>query len=233
MKKISILILVFSLAFAFLIIVPGLLNKPFVLFPEMKIADVLDLFTPLIIIPLYYLLFYFGSNQTPGLRPTLVFLLLAVLWVEGHSMHLAANSIGHWLSELINQDAYQVAHFYDEVLSHILWHLGVIALSAQLIYRNWRYPHEVTSSKMLTISFSGLLYGLTIFIMGIEGGTVAFLYPFSVLAFVVASIWGWGKFRNMPVLIFFLVGYTLSTVLFTFWWIYWGYFPQFSELGWI
>ena len=88
--------------------------------PEMKIADVLDLFTPLILIPLYYLLFYFGSSQNPGLKSTLLFLVFAVLWVEGQAMHLGANSIGHWLVNLMSEDVYEVTHFYDEVLSHIL-----------------------------------------------------------------------------------------------------------------
>jgi hypothetical protein len=232
-KKLPLLIFVFSLAFAFFIIAPGLLNKPFTPLPEMKIADVLDLFTPLILIPLYYLLFYFGSSQNPGLKSTLLFLVFAVLWVEGQAMHLGANSIGHWLVNLMNEDVYEVTHFYDEILSHILWHLGVVALSAQLIYRNWKYPFQESASQLIIEIIAGIVYGFTIFVMGIEGGTVVLLYPYSVLAVIFALIWGWRKFQKVPVLTFFLVGYGLAAILFTGWGLYWGYFPEFSELGWI
>jgi hypothetical protein len=31
----------------------------------------------------------------------------------------------------------------------------------------------------------------------------------------------------------FLDGYTLAAIIFTGWGIFWGYFPQFSHLGWI
>ena len=155
MNRISILIFIFALAFAFFIITPGLLNKPFTPLPELKIADVFDLFTPLILIPLYYLLLYFGSNQIPNLQSTTIFLVFSVLWVEGQAMHLAANSIGHWLLNFINEYVYHVAHFYDEILSHIIWHLGVAALSAQLIYRSWRYPYADLSSRLILESIAG------------------------------------------------------------------------------
>jgi hypothetical protein len=188
MNRISILIFIFALAFAFFIITPGLLNIPFTPLPELKIADVLDLFTPLILIPLYYLLLYFGSNQIPNLQSTTIFLVFSVLWVEGQAMHLAANSIGHWLLNFINEYVYHVAHFYDEILSHIIWH---------------------------------------------EGGTVLFLFPFSILAAILSLILGRKMLREVPVLTFFLVGYTLAAVLYAGWGIYWGSFPQFSHLGWI
>lgn len=233
MNRISILVFIFALAFAFFIISPGLLNKPFTPLPELKIADVLDLFTPLILIPLYYLLLYFGSSQVPSLKSTIIFLVFSVLWVEGQAMHLAANSIGHWLVNFINEYVYHVAHFYDEILSHIIWHLGVAALSAQLIYRSWRYPYEDLSSRLILESIAGLIYGLTIFIMGIEGGTVLLLFPFSILAAILSLILGWKMLREVPVLTFFLVGYTLAAVLYAGWGIYWGSFPQFSHLGWI
>ena len=233
MKRLSILILVFAIAFAFFIIAPGLLNKPFTPYPYLKIADVLDLFTPLVLIPLYFLLLYFGASQIPSLKSMIVFLVFAALWVEGQGMHLAANSIGHWLSDLAGDQIYDVTYFYDEVLSHYIWHLGVVTLSAQLIYRSWKFPFTDGSSRLILESIAGVIYGLTVFIIGIEGGTVSLLFPFSVLAAITALILGWGKFKRLPLLTFFLVGYALAALIFTSWGIYWGSFPQFSHLGWI
>ena len=31
-------------------------------------------------------------------------------------------------------------YFYDEILSHYIWHLRLIRLSALLIYRQWQNP---------------------------------------------------------------------------------------------
>ena len=233
MKRLSTLILVFALTLAFFIIAPGLLNKPFTPYPYLKIADVLDLFTPLVLIPLYYLLLYFGASRVPSLKSMIVFVIFAALWIEGQAMHLAANSIGHWLSDLTADQIYEVTYFYDEVLSHYIWHFGVIALSAQLIYRSWKYPFTDGSSRLILESIAGVIYGLTVFIIGIEGGTVPLLFPFSVLAGITSLIWGWGKFKRLPLLTFFLVGYALAALIFIGWGIYWGSFPQFSHLGWI
>ena len=233
MKRLSILILIFAIAFAFFFIAPGLLNKPFTPYPQMKIADVLDLLTPLVLIPLYYLLLYFGANQLPTLRTTIIFLVFSALWVEGQGMHLSANSIGHWLNDLMGDDINQVTYFYDEVLSHYMWHMGVVALSAQLIYRGWMYPFTDQSSRLIPEAIGGVVYGFVIFIIGIEGGTVPLVFTFSVLATLISLIWRWGHFRERPVVTFFMIGYGLATLLFIGWWLYWSGFPQFSHLGWI
>ena len=233
MKRLSSLILIFAIALAFFILAPAFLNQPFAPNPFLKIADVLDLFTPLVIIPLYYLLLYYGGSQFPSLQETIVFLVFAALWVLGQGMHLSANTIGHWLATTAGDQVYDVTYFYDEVLSHYLWHLGAAALSAQLIYHSWKYPFEDISSRLIIEFVAGIIYGLTIFIIGIEGGTVAILFPFSIIAAIAALILGWGTFKKMPLLTYFVIGYALAALVFTGWGLYWGSFPQFSHLGWI
>jgi hypothetical protein len=199
----------------------------------MKIADVLDLFTPIVLIPLYYLLLYSGSNQLPNLRSVIIFLVFAALWVEGQGMHLSANSIGHWLNNLMGDEINQVTYFYDEVFSHYLWHLGVVTLSAQLIFRQWRYPFTNGSFRLILEAIASVIYGLLIFIIGIEGGTVPLVFTFSILASLLGMIGGWGKFRQQPILLFFVIGYGLAALIFIGWWSAWSGFPQFSQLGWI
>lgn len=233
MKRLSTFMLIFSITLAFFILAPAFLNQPFAPNPYLKVADVLDLFTPLVVIPLYYLLLYYGSNQKPGLASTIVFLVFSALWVLGQGMHLAANTIGHWLATRAGDQLYDVTYFYDEVLSHYLWHLGALALSAQLMYRSWRFPFQEQADRLITEIFSGVLYGLTIFIIGIEGGTVMILFPFSILAGIVGIILGWKNYHHMPLLSYFSVGYTLAGLIFIGWGLYWGGFPQFSHLGWI
>lgn len=233
MKRLSALILIFTIALAFFILAPAFLNQPFPPNPYLKIADVLDLFTPLVVIPLYYLLLYHGSSQKPGLTSTIIFLIFSALWVLGQGMHLAANTIGHWIAAGAGDQLYDVTYFYDEVLSHYLWHLGAIALSAQLIYRSWKHPFQEQTYPLVTEIISSVLYGLTIFIIGIEGGTVAILFPFCVLAGIAGITLGWKNYQKMPLLSYFTAGYTLAGLIYIGWGLYWGGFPQFSHLGWI
>jgi hypothetical protein len=56
MKRLSFLSLVFAILFAVFFLGPPFLNMQFSLYPLMKIADVFDLLTPLVLIPLYWLL---------------------------------------------------------------------------------------------------------------------------------------------------------------------------------
>lgn len=233
MKSLSALILIFSVALAFFILVPAFLNQPFPPNPFLKNADVLDLFTPLVLIPIYYLLLYHGSSEKPNLNQTILFLVFASLWVLGQGMHLSANSIGHWLVDETGSQAYKVTYFHDEVLSHYLWHLGVITLSAQLVYSSWKNPFETSTARLIIEILAAILYGLTIFIIGIEGGTVPIMFPFSILAAVAGFMLGWRKYQKMPLLTFFTIGYTLAALIFVGWRLYWGGYPQFSYLGWI
>jgi hypothetical protein len=148
-------------------------------------------------------------------------------------MHLSANSIGHWLNDLMGDEINDITHFYDEVLSHYLWHLGVVMLSAQLIFRQWRYPFTDQRFRLILETIAGVIYGFFVFIIGIEGGTVPLVFTSSILATIFAFIAGWGNYKQQPVLFFFLIGYGLAAFIFIGWWVVWGGFPQFSHLGWI
>ena len=105
-----------------------------------------------------------------------------------------------------------------------------MTLSAQLIYSSWKHSLTVQSSSLNLESIADIIYGFTVFIIGIEGGTLPLLFPFSVLSAITALILVWEKFKRLPVLTFFLVGYALAALIFTDWGIYWGSTPQFSHL---
>jgi hypothetical protein len=98
--------LIFSLFFALLFIGPALLPSPFPPYPRMTTGDALDLLTPIVLIPLYWVLLSEGGRRTPSPRTTIAFMALAALWVLGQGMHLAANSIGHQLADMTDSDAY-------------------------------------------------------------------------------------------------------------------------------
>ncbi|MCI0397200.1 MAG: hypothetical protein L0332_23600 [Chloroflexi bacterium] len=231
MHRLSRLTLLFAVLFAVFIILPGLLSQQLGLFPLIKVGDVLDVFTPLVLIPIYWLLYWGSREAAPGSRATLLFLVLIAMWAEGQGMHLSANSIGHLLQETRPNDPYELTHFYDEVLSHYLWHTAVIGLSVLIAGRHWRQPVPGEQRDGRLEIPAAVIYGLTYFIVVIEGGTAPLGVPFAVLAAVVGLVWGRRAIKERPVLLFFLVAYVLATVVFAGWALYWGGLPQFSEVG--
>lgn len=226
MPALSRLILIFAVAFAVLLIAPAFLSQPFGLYPLMKTGDVFDILTPLVLLPLYWLLF--RLDEPPTTRETLLFLILAAFWAEGQGMHLSANSIGHLLQDAKETDAYSLTYFYDEVLSHYLWHIGVVGLTALLIWRQTR--HSFPPASVWTAGIAGLIYGIVYFIIFIEAGTVPLGLPFAVIASAVGLRWR-GQLRRQPVTAFFTTAHLIALILFLIWFIRWGGFPQFSELG--
>jgi hypothetical protein len=220
------LILVFAVAFAAFIILPGLLGQPFPPYPLAHWADVLDLFTPLVLIPLYWLLF---RQLTNGQGDNLAFLLLAALWVEGQGMHLAANSISNLLGSGPS-GVHQLVHFYDEVLSHYLWHLAIIGLSLLLLIRA-SAPAEGASVHWGLIGPAGALYGFTYFVAINEGGTVPLGLPAAALMVLWLVLTRRRGVRTHNLIGFLVAGYGLSLVLFLAWFLIWGGFPEFSEVG--
>ena len=71
MKRLSLLTLLFSIAFLVFFMAPPFLNQMFGPYPLMKVADVFDLFTPLVLIPLYWLLFRLDGKSSPALGENL------------------------------------------------------------------------------------------------------------------------------------------------------------------
>ncbi|MDD4860092.1 MAG: hypothetical protein PHR56_07840 [Dehalococcoidales bacterium] len=231
MKRLSFFTLLFAAVFATFAIAPAFLPKPFEAYSLMKVADVLDVFTPLVLIPLYWVLYQVEDRCVPGLKENMFFLLFVAFWVEGHGMHLAANSIGHYLTSMTGSDVFKLAFFYDEVLSHYLWHTGVAGLSALIIVRQWRNPFFEERSFVGVTALAGVLYGISYFLITIEGATIWLGVPFAVLAALAVAIWGRKDLAQRPLMLFFLIAYLTATVLFAGWGIYWGGLPEFSQVG--
>ncbi len=225
--------LVFSLAFAVLFIGPALLPSPFPFYPLMKTGDVLDLLTPIVLIPLYWGLLSKAALPAPRPRTTIAFLVLSALWTLGQGMHLAANSIGHQLESLQDSEAYALTLFYDETLSHYLWHLGVMGLSGLIVLSAWRSTGDVNGRPPRALAAAAIIYGLTYSIIVIEGGTWPVGLPFAGLL-AAAFLWTAIRDHRSPASVwYFGLANLISLGLLVGWGLYWGGFPEFSQLGWI
>jgi hypothetical protein len=229
-KRLALWILIFAILTPAFVIGPALMGRTFPPYPLMDIADVFDLFTPLVLIPIYWLLFLWVGKGSPSLPESLVFMLLAAFWVEGQAMHLAANSIGHLVGEVSASDAAKLTYFYDEQLGHYLWHFGLLGLAALLIYREWRQPAGLLAHWGTSL-LSSVIYGFTLFAAILEGQTTPMGLPFALVVAFVILVWGRRKLEGYPIRLFFLASFLVAVLFFAGWGLYWGGFPEFSEVG--
>ncbi len=240
MKRLSRLTLVFAVLFAVFILLPPFLSPQFGPYPLMKVQDIFDLFTPLVLVPVYWLLFEIEPARRPSRAETILFLILAALWVEGQGMHLAANSVDNLLqgkgppqaveaigtlgAALADSGVSALTYFYDEILSHYLWHAAAMGLAALLIYRQWKNPFAESPVGSRHPVIGGVLYGLTYVLMSLEGETLPLALPFAVLVTGFLLVWGRPKLPHGPIMAFFFTAFALASVLFLVWWLAWGCF---------
>lgn len=229
MKNLSRLTLVFSVAFSVMFLAPVALKGSFAPFPLMKTGDAFDLLAPLILIPLYWLLFRAGANR-PSVKEIAVFLIFAAFFVEGHGIHLAGNSIGHWLNGAEGTDVYNLTYFYDEVLGHYLWHLGVIGLSAMVMFRQWQNPLPGQKPSLWLPGLAGVIHGFLWFLIFVEGQTVPVGLPFAAATLLFLIIRGRKMIRRQPVILFFFAASLTAVLFLAGWGIYWGSFIEFSKV---
>lgn len=235
-------LILYALSFTIFHIAPVFLNSEFK--ELLRTSDLIDMFTPIAVVFPFYIVCVFviqASSETSNSIsvPGTIFILLigTVLFVEGHGMHLSANAIGHYLESTRDSPIFALSYFLDEILGHILWHTGILLLSIGLILAAWKFnPNRVYHIRMAPIVCASLLYGLTYFLVAVEGQTIIFTLP---LSFVIPIIIWWQKRKNYiilvrnPVLLFYCFAYILAFILFILWGTLNRGFPQFSDLGWI
>jgi len=237
-KRLSLLTLAFAVLSLVFLVLLVFFRRPFPLYPLMSVQDSLDLLTPVALIPTYWLLFRSAARTEANRGAELAFMAFAALWVLGHGMHLSANSVNNLAEALARKQAadltgtsvYELAYFYDEHLSHYLWHIGLLGLAGLLIYQEWRRPVGIDTMWWVTV-LAGLIYGFTCFCIFLEGGTVLLGLSFSIIVTLLTLVWGRKHLAQRPLLAFFFVACLVASVLYIGWGLYWGGFPQFTEVG--
>jgi hypothetical protein len=180
---------------------------------ETRWADWIDLLTP------YAVLGAAGAALVAGgagRRSWALFAVGAVTFVEGHGIHLAANSVGNVTSS-------DVQHFWDEYAGHHIWYAGVALVFASLGLALARLP-AVGGLAPVVLAF---LTGLTFTTNALEGQT-------AVMGIAVAagfSLWGWRTRQSLGRLM--LVAFGSALVMLVGFGVWQGGFPEPTELGWI
>jgi hypothetical protein len=232
---------------AFFHLLPPFLTR-FFLWP-LSWGDTLDFLTPFAVVPFAYVLYsrlnrISQSSHSPKSSARSLHILAKVIlavgflsYVEGHGLHLSANSIARLLQGMEGTNVFKATYLFDEIISHFIWIVGLYLISLGLIFLAWRPSFQPLIRKsMILLSAGAVLYGFTFTLEAIEGQTVVFAFPAAILGFLFALIlYMKGKRENSrnPILLFFMGAYFLCILLFLYWGISRSGFPQFSEMGWI
>ena len=161
-----------------------------------------------------------GAAGLVAHRDSWVLLAVAgVVFTQGHGLHLAANSVG-------NVAPGRTEHLWDEVVGHYIWYTG-LALLVFAVARELA-PRPLPSGKAWWFGILGAAaLGVTIFDNLDEGGVV----PAGSLMVAAFIAYGW-RFRRTSGLLL-VIAYGVTALALAGWGVYWGGWPQFSQLGWI
>jgi hypothetical protein len=206
--------LAYGAAVAAFIMLPALAPSVYGPYRLLRWGDVIDLFTPLVVLPVAWWFFRVAAPDRPRGWETFLFVAFAALWASGQGMHLAANAIGHLVEEGPT-DLYRLTHDLDEVVSHYIWHIGVLGLAAMTMLRSLRgtgrFQLEWPSWGALGIGAG--LYGFTFFVAIVEAATTPMTVPGALVLLVGGGAIARGQPAARPVLTFFLVAFSLALVL--------------------
>lgn len=214
-RKVGVIAFAYGAAHLVFIVAPPFLSRPFGA-SGLRTGDILDLATPLILVPLGWLLFRVAAPQPPSALGIGVFMLLAVVWVQGQASHLAANAIGHLVVE--TGDLQHLVDYLDEELSHQMWHGAVIGLAALTMRRAWTAPPQAMAGRTVAAMLIGaVLFGATFFSMVVEGVTWPFALPAALILLVAGVVAKDGRPVSRPVIGFFVVAFAVALGLSATW----------------
>ena len=177
--------------------------------------DFADLVTPYIVAgPLLVVL----ARSATGRRTWVAALSAALLFVQGHGLHLSANSISYATGPQAP------AELWDERTSHLLWFTGLAALLVVVAeaVRPLRF-----SAGPVAVGLA-VLVGLTWAANVIEGGVVPLGAPLAL----GLTAYGWST-RRAVVSRLLLGAFGFSLVLIAAYGLWQHGYPQPSELGWL
>ncbi|MGI8595521.1 MAG: hypothetical protein ACR2ML_14385 [Solirubrobacteraceae bacterium] len=150
--------------------------------------------------------------------PVLVAVLAAVLYVHGHGVHLAANSIHN---EGLETD---VVYFWDERFSHTEAVLGWFGLVAAFCLAERASSRGSKPTSPALLALAALLLGWTFFTSTVEGQTWWLELP-------AAALFGvWALRAPRPLLRAAAGAFAVGAVLIAVWAVWHSGVPEFSDL---
>jgi hypothetical protein len=178
---------------------------------ETRWADWIDLATPyVVLLPVAAALHGLAADRIAWA----FYLVGATTYVEGHGIHLSANSIG-------NVSPSPLAHMWDERVGHHLWSAGAVLVVLAIA----RAAHDKPAPHPAAYLLAALV-GVTFFTNAVEGSMAAF----GLVASAFLTLVGWTHRKGFDRMI--LAAYGLAFLLLVGFGVWQGGYPEFTELGW-
>jgi hypothetical protein len=157
-------------------------------------------------------------------RSVLAFgLLAALLYVDGHGIHLAANDIH---SFGVRGEAGERAKFWDERWGHGEWHVGWIGLLVAFCLAERARPDAFAGSRRAAAAAVPLL-GFTLFTSMVEGQT----WPLVVAGAI--GFGAWAAAARRPLVTACAAAFVVAALLVAGWALWQGGVPECSDVwGW-
>ncbi len=212
----------------------------------MRAADVGDLLvlSPLYGIILIYLLFYMARYGAPATLQV-AFISFSFLFIFGQAMHLTANAINIFATEvrdykdILPEDLYTLIFDLDERLSHWILLAAAIGLIAiWFAYDRQRISPPLFPSNLIIIVLVGVIWGIVMAVSVIEARMVLLGM---IILLLLTAYWIWNWRRSGERLMEFAVewpftGFVAVLIIFSLtFFLVWGVlnrgFPQPSEMG--
>ncbi|MDX6512992.1 MAG: hypothetical protein QOE36_2496 [Gaiellaceae bacterium] len=182
--------------------------------------EAVDLITPFPVLAAAVLLLV---ALEAGERALVAAFVGAILYTDGHGMHLAGNAIN---VEGLHGHVGHLANFWDERWGHFEWHTGWFTLLAAACLADLRRSAPAAVPPRFAAAAIVLLGG-SLFADTVEGGT----WWLELGATVVFAAWAVRARR--PFLATVAGGFALAAALIGIWAAWHGGMPQFSDLGWL
>jgi hypothetical protein len=178
-----------------------------------RVVDWIDLLTPYAVVGTAV-----GALAAARARrgAWVVALLGGIAYVQGHGIHLAANSVGNARGDQAP------VHLWDEVVGHWVWYPGLGLLLVALVLATRHLPLRTGVIGVALAAGVGITWATN----ALEGGTAWGSLP-AALAF---SVWGW-RLRSTGSGRLLLAAFPLAALVLAGWGLWHGGFPQPTELG--
>ena len=233
--RLPLALLAYAFALALFLVVPPFLKTSVGPPVGFTLQEAVDLFTPLVAIPLAWLVVVLAGGV--GRLGTFTFLVLAAAWVEGQGIHLAANAIGDAFPAGGAEAFYATVpgdldHWLDEVLGHWLWHGAWVGIALLQFAAGRRAVAGPGPGAMRIATFAGLVIGATFFLVTVEGVTTPLGIPCSIaiLAWTIIELRRGPAGR--PVVAFSLASAATTLAGYAAWaTLNGGALPEFSKVG--
>ncbi|TDC97822.1 hypothetical protein [Actinomadura sp. 7K507] len=177
-------------------------------------ADWVDILTPYAVLLTAAAALHTGQADR---RSGIVFLVGAITYVEGHGIHLAANSVGN------DTPGIPVVHLWDEVAGHYIWYAGlalVFAALARTLAHRPAPPWPLALVLALTVALTWTTNSL-------EGGT-------ALMGLIIAAAFtAWGLRTRHHLGRILIPAFAPAAVALAVWGIWHRGFPQPTDLGWL